>query len=85
MICEEPVHSPQAIVEHYRQAFLRVHHREPLVRYMGNHWFYVNGETVHKAVLIGEIDQLQDLARKQLIFKAERSVVQRLIARLRGL
>jgi hypothetical protein len=79
------------IIEAYCDAFTRVHQREPLVRYMGNHWYSVNNETVHQSTLLNEISHLRELAahqaqeKKQVLLRAEKSVIQRLISRLRGL
>ena len=82
---DDPSLPPRYIVEGYRKVYQRVHDREPQCRYIGNHWYNVNGETVHRATLMDEIARLRALARKPTAINAEKSVIQRLIARLRGL
>lgn len=76
---------PRYVVEHYRKAYLVVNGREPQVRYMGNHWFSVNGETVHRATLMEEIERLRDLAQRRGVQSANKSVIQKLISRLKNL
>jgi len=51
MVADDPTLPPRYIVEHFRKAYHGVHKRDPMVRYMGNHWYYVNGETVHRGTL----------------------------------
>jgi hypothetical protein len=80
---DDPTTPPRYIVEDYRQAYTRVHNREPQCRYMGNHWYHVNGETVHRAMLTDEILRLRGLAQQSSVSKTDKSVIQRLIARLR--
>jgi hypothetical protein len=81
---DDPSIPPRYIVEGYRQAYRRIHDREPQCRYIGNHWYNVNGETVHRATLMDEIARLRGLARRPYVINADKSVVQRLIAKLRG-
>lgn len=87
MVVDE--HTPaRHMVEMYRQAFLRLHQREPICQYLGNQWFNVNGETVHRAMLHDEIVRLHDLCQslpRRSVVTAEKSVIKRLIARLRSL
>lgn len=73
------------LLEHYRLAYLRMNRREPVARYLGNNWYHVNGETVHYLTLEMEVRQLQDLARRQSLQRANGSVIKRLIDRLRAL
>jgi hypothetical protein len=47
-------------------------------------WYQVNGETVHRLTLFGEISRLRSLAQQQRLAKTDRSIVQRLIAKLRA-
>ncbi|MDX2160890.1 MAG: hypothetical protein SF162_06150 [bacterium] len=82
---EDPSLPPRYIVEHFRKAYHGLHRREPMVRYMGNHWFYVNGETVHRATLIEEIARLRELAQRQTLIKKDQSVIQKLISKLRSM
>jgi hypothetical protein len=76
---------PRYVVENYRIAYVSAHGREPAVRYMGNHWYYVNGETVHRVTLLEEIERLRAMPPKQSFRRTDRSIVQRLIDRLRAL
>ncbi len=76
--------SPNEIVEHYQRAYKQVHGREPQVIHMFAEWYQVNGETVHRLTLFGEISRLRSLAQQQRLAKTDKSVVQRLIAKLRG-
>lgn len=84
MVRDEPTLSnPHYIAESYCQAYKLAHGQEPHVRYLGNHWFNVNGETAHRQMVIDEIARLRDLAVRKRIIATEKSVVQKLIARLR--
>jgi hypothetical protein len=85
MIADDPTLPPRYIVEDYRQAYKRVNKREPQCRYIGNHWYNVNGETVHRAELMNEIARLRDLAQRATLMHTDRSMISRLIARLRAL
>lgn len=80
---DDPTLPPRYIVDYYRQAYARVHKREPQCRYIGNHWYNVNGETVHRAMLMDEITRLRMLAQENSVSAADKSMIQRLIARLR--
>lgn len=82
---EEATIPPRYVVEDYRAAYVSANGREPAVRYMGNHWYYVNGETVHRMTLMGEIERLRAMPAKRPFRGADRSLVQRLIDRLRAL
>ena len=78
---------PRYIVEGYRQAYQRLHNCEPQCRYIGNHWFNVNGETVHRLSLVDEIVRLRSQLRqppKPAKPGVDKSVIQRLIAKLRS-
>jgi len=85
MVADDPTLPPRYVVENYRRAYTVVNGREPFVRYMGNHWYNVNGETVHRSTLMEEIARLRMMSQRQHIVKADKSVIQRLIARLRSL
>ena len=82
---EDVALAPRHVVEHYRRAYKSVHGREPAVRYAGSYWDFVNNEAVHHAMLIEEIARLRDLAQKQTLINADKGVIHRIIARLRGL
>ncbi|MEP7290696.1 MAG: hypothetical protein ABI835_02885 [Chloroflexota bacterium] len=86
MVADDPTLPPRYVVENYRRAFTSINGREPFVRYMGNHWYNVNGETVHRSTLMEEIARLRSLSQRQNIkANTDKSVIQRLIARLRSL
>jgi hypothetical protein len=84
MVRDEPTLSnPHYIAESYRQAYKLVHGHEPAIRYVGNHWFHVNGETAHRQMVIDEVTRLRELAMHKHIVATEKSIVQKLIAKLR--
>jgi hypothetical protein len=86
MTPDDPTLTPNLIVDSYERAFRRVYGREPRVRHIGGQWYYINSETVHRVTLLAEIMRLRELAREQSPYEPPtRSMVQRLIARLRGL
>ena len=85
LVADDPTLPPRYIVEHFRKAYNGVHKREPMVRYMGNHWYYVNGETVHRSMLIEEIARLRELSQRQTLIRGDRSLIQKLIAKLRNM
>ncbi len=82
---EETALPPRHVVENYRHAYKSVNGREPSVRYAGNYWYFVNNEAVHHNVLVQEIARLREMAQKQTLLKADKSVIHRLISRLRNL
>ncbi|GEM_PF-529229 len=96
-VYDDPTLPPRYVVEHYRKVYHTLYRREPLVRYMGNHWFYVDGETVHRKTLLDEIARLRALTQQaqtqqrvsQLRYdsatKKDKGVIKRLIDRLRNL
>lgn len=87
-VCDEHT-PPRYVAEIYRQTFLRIHQHEPQCLYLGNHWYNVNGELVHRAMLMDEIVRLQELlesvAPRRSLITADKSIIKRLIARLRGI
>lgn len=86
MVCDDPTLPPRYVVENFRRAYLVLNGREPAVRYMGNHWYFVNGETVHRATLMEEIARLRNMSQRQNLNRMhDKSVIQRLINRLRAL
>lgn len=83
--------TPQHIVDAFQRAYRQVYGREAQVVHMFAEWYTVNGETVHRMTLFSEISRLNELAREQAAQRRpapqrgpDRSMVQRLIARLRG-
>ncbi len=84
MIADDPTLPPRYICENYRRAYNVINGREPAVRYMGNHWYNVNGEIVYRSTLMEEIMRLRNMAQRQTIMQ-DKSMIQRLISRLRSL
>ncbi len=76
---------PKQVLDAYRRAYQMVHHREPHVVHLFDDWYQVNGETVHRLALFGEITRLRELSQKHRVSTTDKSVIQRLIARLRSL
>ncbi len=75
--------TPQIIAESYERIYREVNGVPPTIRHVGGQWYYVNGETVHRSALIMEITRLQEMAEIQRRTRTDRSVIQRLISRLR--
>ncbi|HEX2906082.1 MAG TPA: hypothetical protein VHO69_04435 [Phototrophicaceae bacterium] len=81
----DPTVKPKQVMETFRRAYQTVHHREPLITHMFDDWYSVNGETVHRLTLFGEITRLRELAQKNNLLTSDKTVIQRLISRLRNL
>lgn len=77
--------TPQLIVESYIRAYYDVHGREPHVRHIGGQWYYLNGETVHRVAIFNEIKHLRETAQYQQRIQTQKSIIQRLIVKLRGI
>ncbi len=77
--------TPKQIMETYRRAYHQVHGQEAHINHQFAEWYQVNGETVHRVTLFAEISRLRALAQQQRLNaeSTDRSVIQRLIARLR--
>ncbi len=75
--------APKHILENYRRAYKQVHGKEPHITHVFAEWYQVNGETVHRITLFGEITRLRALVQQQRL-SSDKSIVQRLIAKLRG-
>ena len=84
-LADDPTLPPRYVVDTFRRVYQTAHGREPAVRYMGNHWYSVNGETVHRITLMEEIARLRDLSQQQHLARPDKSLIQRLISRLRSL
>jgi hypothetical protein len=72
------------IIQNYARAYKLVNNREPHIMHLTAEWYRVNGEIVHRLTLLGEITRLRHLAQKQKMINADKSVIQRLIAKLRS-
>ncbi len=77
--------NPQYVMDAFHRAYYLVHKRDPQIAHLFDDWYQVNGETIHRLTLFHEITRLRDLAQKHRLASADKTVVQRLIARLRGL
>lgn len=81
--------TPNDIAEGYVRVFQFVHGYEPNVTHMGGYWYDVNGEVVHRGTLIREIFRLREIQaqqkqeREQRKASVSRSLIQRLIARIK--
>jgi hypothetical protein len=84
MASEDLTLSPQIMVDSYQRAYKQVHGRTLQVRHQFGEWYYINGETVHRLTLLQEITRLRSIAHKQRLQNTDRSLVQKLITRLRG-
>lgn len=76
--------TPQHIVEQFSRLYRSVHKHEAYVRYLGNGWYHVNGEVVHRVTLFLEMGRLHEIEQSQRK-AAKTSIVNRLIAKLRNL
>jgi hypothetical protein len=85
MVSDDPTLPPRHLVENYRRAYETLHTRSPVIRYMGNHWYFVNGETVHRVTLIEEIARLRTQTQQQSLLQGDKGLIHRLIHRLRNL
>lgn len=77
--------TPYHITTSYRSVFRQLHGCDPHIRHMGGQWYDVNGEMVHRLALMTEISRLSDIVRRQRRTNTDKSMIQRLIGRLRGL
>jgi hypothetical protein len=85
--------SSRDVIESYIESYRTVYLRKPAMRYLGNGWYLVDDEIVHQAIIIQETGRLQQMIRQQMssrqlapeIIQQRKSVVSRLIDRLRGL
>lgn len=84
-VVDDPTLPPRYVIECYRRVYQQVNGGEPTCAYVGNHWYNINGETVHRSVLMGEIARLRDLTAVRERPSANRGVLRRLIDRLRNL
>lgn len=83
----DPTLTPQSIVESYGRAYQKVYGRVPRVRHVSGQWYCVGDETVHRLTLLTEIQRLSEEAKQlnPFVHTPNRSVINRLIARLRSL
>ncbi|MCK6578883.1 MAG: hypothetical protein L6Q98_12330 [Anaerolineae bacterium] len=81
----EPAISPREIVESFKFAYAKVNNCDPIIVYRGNHWYIINGEAVHRTMVMREIARLRGVAQRQTLHNTDRSILTRLINKLRGL
>jgi hypothetical protein len=77
--------SPQIMVESYQRAYKQVHGRTPYVRHQFGEWYQVGSEIVPRSTLLSEVARLRSIAQKQRLQSTDKSLVNRLIAKLRGI
>lgn len=82
---EKPAVTPELIVQEYQRAYRQLHKREAHVIHLTAEWYQVNGEMVHRLVLMREIGRLRELTQQQRMAATDRGMIQKLIARLRGM
>ena len=78
-------HPAEQYMADYIDAFEDVYSRTPIVRYMGNQWYQINGETIHHTLLVSEITRLRDLAQLQRKRTTRRGLIDRLVNKLRSM
>jgi hypothetical protein len=84
MFTSDTSSSREAVIQrHYCHVYRHVYGNEPIIRYVGNQWFQVNGEMVHSRTMLEQIDQLQALGRRKQINTGNKGMVRRLIDKLR--
>lgn len=69
--------------EAYLDLYAQVHGQHPSLQYTGNHWYIVNGETIHGSMIERELEHMREQLRRQAQ-RSRRSMIQRLIGKLRG-
>jgi hypothetical protein len=75
--------TPEDALYEYNHAYRLVYDAHPRTRYVGNHWYQINGEMVHRRTLYDEIDRLRDLARKKRARSSSKGMIRRLIDKIR--
>lgn len=85
MIADDPTIPPREIIASFKFAYQKVNNCDPIIVYRGNHWYIVNGEAVHRAMVLREIARLRSMAQRQTLRNTDRSILTRLIAKLRGM
>lgn len=85
MSSDAPTLTPQIIIESYQRAFQQVHGHQPGVIHVGGQWYRVGGELIHRVTLLQEITRLSEIAQRQTLPRTDKSLIQRLIFKLRGM
>jgi hypothetical protein len=76
--------TPKIIVDTFRRSYVNVYRSEPQVQYVGNGWYRVNGELVHRVTVFLEIGRLRDIEQTHQS-TPKSGLVRRLIAKLRAM
>ncbi|RMF80211.1 MAG: hypothetical protein D6737_08820 [Chloroflexi bacterium] len=77
--------TPDTIAESYQRLYQQVNHRPIEIYYLSNQWYRVGHETVHRSTLLGEITRLRQVAVRKHVQSTDKSLVKKLIDKLRGL
>jgi hypothetical protein len=77
--------SPEMIIQSFQHAYKQVHGRTPHVIHQFGEWYQVNGEIVPRSTLLAEAVRLGSFAHKKRLQATDKSLVNRLIAKLRGI
>ncbi len=77
--------APHHLLQDYWRAYRLAFGKQPTVRYVGNQWYLLNGELVHRSDIELETTRLNSLARQRHLHNADKGMIQRMIARLRNL
>lgn len=77
--------TPKEIVEQFQRVYRQAYGNDPQVTHMFAEWYQINGETVHRVTMFSEIGRLRTIAQQRVPLRNDRTLVQRLIARLRGI
>ncbi len=85
MIADDPTIPPREVVDSFRSAYVSVNNCDPQIFYRGNHWYMVNGEAVHRVMVLRETWRLRGMAQRQSLKNTDKSILSRLINKLRGL
>ncbi len=81
----DPTLTPQNIVDNFCRAYELVNGSKPQIFHISAEWYRVNGEIVHRLTLLNEITRLRGFAQQQRLAKTDKTVIQRLISKLRGI
>ncbi|NDJ61763.1 MAG: hypothetical protein GYB67_11600 [Chloroflexi bacterium] len=90
MLVDDSSIHPYRVVENFRRVYLGVMGREPMIRYMGDEWYHVNGTSVDHRTLLAEIERLEAQAkragqpRRPQTSAPHTGVIKRIIKALRG-
>ncbi|NJO83548.1 MAG: hypothetical protein HC828_12505 [Blastochloris sp.] len=84
LLDDVPLH-PDALMYEFCRAYERVYGCPVHMRYRGSGWFVIDNEYVHYRLVRAEVNRLRLLVRKQDFAREKRSILTRLIQKVRGL